>query len=63
MTRLSAAELASLFLVLFTAGLAGALAADGMRLVQWLGAAAAVSGSIALAVAVRVWPTPARGAR
>ena len=34
----------------------GAYAAQGMNAVQWAGAAAAILGSITLAVLVRVWP-------
>ena len=34
----------------------GAYAAHGMNAVQWAGAAAAILGSITLAVMVRVWP-------
>jgi hypothetical protein len=40
--------------------LVGRMAAEGMNTVQWLGAAVAVLGSITVAVAVRVWPAPAR---
>jgi hypothetical protein len=34
----------------------GTYAAQGMNAVQWAGAAAAVLGSVTLAVLVRVWP-------
>jgi hypothetical protein len=34
----------------------GAYTAQGMNAVQWAGAAAAVLGSVTLAVLVRVWP-------
>jgi hypothetical protein len=34
----------------------GAYAAHGMNPLQWAGAAAAIMGSITLAVMVRVWP-------
>ena len=41
-------------------GVAGAMtgpyAAVGMNMIQWAGAAAAVLGSVTIAVAVRVWP-------
>ena len=49
---------------MFVSGaLAGHYAADGMSLIQWAGAAAAVLGSVSLAVAVRVWPEPAKAER
>lgn len=47
-------------LVMIAAGLAGHYAALGMTPVQWAGATAAVLGSVTLAVAVRVWPLPAK---
>jgi hypothetical protein len=37
----------------------GHYAAMGMDAVQWAGAAAAVLGSVTVAVAVRVWPPKA----
>ena len=43
-------------LVIISGALAGHYVALGMTPVQWAGAAAAVLGSVALAVAVRVWP-------
>ena len=43
-------------LVIICGALAGHYAALGMAPVQWAGAVAAVLGSVALAVAVRVWP-------
>lgn len=43
-------------LVFIVAMLIGAYAAQGMNAVQWAGAAAAVLGSVTLAVLVRVWP-------
>ncbi len=49
------AEWGSAALVFMVSMLAGRLAAEGMTLVQWAGAAAAVLGSITVAVAVRVW--------
>lgn len=58
MSREKTEKLGSLFLTVFSAGLAAQLAADGMETTQWLGAAAAVLGSVAMAVAVRVWPRP-----
>ena len=42
---------------MFVSGaMTGHYAAAGMNAVQWMGAAAAVLGSVAVAVAVRVWP-------
>jgi hypothetical protein len=50
-------KLGSLFLVIFSTGLAAQLAIDGaLESSEWLGAAAAVLGSISVAVTVRVWP-------
>jgi hypothetical protein len=49
---------ATVSLVIISGGLAGHYAAIGMTPVQWAGAAAAVLGSVTLAVAVRVWPLP-----
>lgn len=45
-------------LVFICAIVVGREAAMGMNAVQWLGAAAAITGSITLAVLVRVWPAP-----
>lgn len=53
-------EGATASLVVISGGLAGHYAALGMAPVQWAGAAAAVLGSVTLAVAVRVWPMPAK---
>ncbi len=47
-------EWATAFLVVICAGLAGHYAATGMTPVQWAGAAAAVLGSVTVAVAVRI---------
>ena len=47
-------------MVIVSAGLAGHYAAEGMPAVQWAGAVCAVLGSVTLAVAVRVWPAPAK---
>lgn len=58
MNREKTEKLGSLFLAVFSAGLAAQLAADGMAVNQWLGAAAAVLGSLSMVVAVRVWPRP-----
>lgn len=49
------AEWASAALVFVISMIAGRMAAEGMTLVQWAGAATAVLGSITVAVAVRVW--------
>lgn len=43
-------------LVVMSGALTGHYASEGMTAVQWAGAAAAVLGSITVAVAVRVWP-------
>ena len=56
----AAAEYGSAFLVFIVAALAGRYAAEGMNTLQWAGAVTAVLGSITVAVAVRVWPQPAR---
>ena len=58
MSREKTEKLGSLFLAVFSAGLAAQLAADGMETAQWLGATAAVLGSVAMAVTVRLWPQP-----
>jgi glycerol uptake facilitator-like aquaporin len=58
MSRDKTEKLGSLFLAVFSTGLAAQLATHGMNSGQWLGAAAAVAGSIAMVVAVRVWPQP-----
>lgn len=59
MRREKTEKLGSLFLAVFSTGLAAQLATGGMEAGQWLGAAAAVLGSVSMAVAVRVWPQPA----
>lgn len=51
-------KLSTLFLAVFTTGLASQLALDGMSAGQWLGAGAAVAGSLASAALVRMWPRP-----
>lgn len=58
MSREKTEKLGSLFLAVFSTGLAAQLATGGMETGQWLGAAAAVLGSISMAVAVRLWPEP-----
>lgn len=52
------AQWASASLVFLCSALAGRYAAEGMNLLQWAGAAAAVLGSITVAVAVRLEPSP-----
>ena len=42
-------------LVFLVSMIAGRYASQGMNLIQWLGAATSVLGSITIAVAVRVW--------
>jgi hypothetical protein len=59
MPREKIEKLGSLFTAVFSTGLALQLATVGMEPRQWLGAALAVSGSLALAFAVRAWPNPA----
>jgi hypothetical protein len=51
-----AVEWGSAILVFASGGMAGHYAALGMSPMQWAGAAAAVLGSVTLAVCVRVWP-------
>jgi hypothetical protein len=51
---------ATIALVVISGGLAGHYAAIGMTPVQWAGAAAAMLGSVTVAVAVRVWPMPVK---
>jgi hypothetical protein len=63
MTRDQTEKLGSLFLVIFSTGLAAQLALDGMEPAQWVGAVFAVTGSLALTLAVRWWPQPAENAR
>lgn len=53
-------EWGSAAMVFISGGLAGHYASLGMSPAQWVGAAAAVLGSVTLAVAVRVWPAPAK---
>jgi len=61
-TKQLVAEWSSAGLVLLSGATAGHFAATGMNLVQWAGAAAAVLGSVTVAVAVRVWPSPQKAA-
>ncbi len=57
-TKQLVAEWGSAGLVLLSGATAGHFAALGMNPTQWAGAAAAVIGSVGVAVAVRVWPAP-----
>ena len=56
-------EYASAGLVFVCGALAGHYAAEGMTAVQWAGALTAVLGSVTVAVAVRVWASPAKAER
>jgi hypothetical protein len=56
-------EYASAGLVFVCGALAGHYAADGMSAIQWAGALTAVLGSVTVAVAVRVWTSPAKPQR
>jgi hypothetical protein len=49
-------KLGSIFLAVFSTGLAALLAADGMEPAQRYGAALAVFASLTLALTVRAWP-------
>jgi hypothetical protein len=53
-------EYGSAALVFVSAAIVGHEAAVGMNQTQWIGAAAAVLGSISVAVMVHVWPAKAR---
>jgi hypothetical protein len=55
-TRKDLIEWGSACLVFLSGAMTGHYAAIGMNPVQWSGAAAAVLGSVTVAVAVRVWP-------
>jgi hypothetical protein len=59
-SRKDMAEWGSAGLVFVSGGMAGHYASLGMNAAQWAGAAAAVLGSVTLAVAVRVWPAPVK---
>ncbi len=56
MTHKQAAEWSTLFLAVLSVGLVSVLGADGLDAFQWVGAAAAVLGSVTAAVGVLVWP-------
>jgi len=58
-TSKEAAEWGSAILVFASGALAGHYASLGMTPVQWAGAAAAVLGSVTVAVVVRVWAAKA----
>jgi hypothetical protein len=62
-TRKDLADWGSAGLVFLSGALSGHYAAMGMDAVQWAGSAAAVLGSVTLAVAVRVWPPKAARAK
>jgi hypothetical protein len=59
MQREKLEKLGTLFLAVFSTGLAAQFVADGMSSGQWLGATAAVLGSLSAAAVVRVWPAQA----
>jgi hypothetical protein len=59
-TRKDIADWGSAALVFLSGAMTGHYAAVGMEPVQWAGAIAAVLGSVTVAVAVRVWPAPAK---
>ena len=59
-TSKEAAEWGSAIMVFASGALAGHYASLGMTPVQWAGAAAAVLGSVTVAVVVRVWPAKAK---
>jgi hypothetical protein len=54
------AEWSSAGMVFIAGGMAGHYASLGMSPMQWAGAAAAVLGSVSVAVAVRVWQAPVK---
>lgn len=62
MTTKELIDWASASAVMISGGLAGHYAAQGMTPVQWAGAVCAVLGSVTVAVAVRIWPAPAKAA-
>jgi hypothetical protein len=57
------AEWGSAILVFASGAMAGHYASLGMNTMQWAGAAAAVLGSVTVAVVVRVWPVKAKAAQ
>lgn len=62
-TRKDLVEWSSASLVFLSGAMTGHYAAMGMNAIQWTGAAAAVLGSVTIAVAVRIWPPKAEGAK
>lgn len=58
LSRRDLADWGTAALVFLAGAMTGHYAAQGMNAVQWLGAAAAILGSVTAAVAVRVWPEP-----
>jgi hypothetical protein len=62
-TRKDFADIGSAAMVFISGALTGHYAAMGMTPVQWAGAAAAVLGSVTVAVAVRVWPPKVKTAK
>lgn len=59
-TKRDLVDWSSAGLVFLSGAITGHYAALGMNAVQWAGAAAAILGSVTVAVAVRVWPATAR---
>jgi hypothetical protein len=57
-----AAEWGSAALVFASGATAGHYASLGMTPMQWAGAAAAVLGSVTVAVVIRIWPAKAPAA-
>jgi len=57
------AEWSSAAMVFASGGMAGHYASLGMTPMQWAGAAAAVLGSVTVAVAIRIWPAPVKAAK
>jgi hypothetical protein len=55
-----AAEWGSAIMVFASGATAGHYASLGMTPMQWAGAAAAILGSVTVAVVVRVWPAKAK---
>ncbi|MDE2487063.1 MAG: hypothetical protein KGO51_06670 [Alphaproteobacteria bacterium] len=60
MIREKLEKLGSLFLAVFSLGLAVVMAADGLEGRQLFGSLIAVLASMTLAVTVRAWPRPAK---
>ena len=62
-TQKDLVEWGSAGLVFVSGAMTGHYAAAGMTTVQWMGAIVAILGSVAVAVAVRVWPPKAASVR